>query len=56
MTGALQASEHAGSGGAHAAGGLPEGQVGIISAASLVNLVPDEVYDAWVTLGDSPPA
>ncbi|MFJ8696752.1 SURF1 family protein [Streptomyces roseolilacinus] len=54
VTGALQASEHAGSAGVHTAGGLPAGQVGIISAASLVNLVPDDVYDAWVTLGDSP--
>ncbi|MCQ0024523.1 SURF1 family protein [Streptomyces somaliensis DSM 40738] len=54
VTGALQASEHAGSGGVRAAGGLPEGQLGIISAASLVNVVPDDVYDAWVTLGESP--
>ncbi|OII62604.1 hypothetical protein BJP40_27765 [Streptomyces sp. CC53] len=55
VTGALQASEHAGSGGVRA-GGLPEGQVGIISAASLVNLVPADVdvYDAWVTLAESP--
>ncbi len=55
VTGALQASEHAGSGGVRAAGGLPEGQVGIISAASLVNLVPADVdvYNAWVTLADS---
>ncbi|WP_149180995.1 SURF1 family protein [Streptomyces sp. TRM49041] len=54
VTGALQASEHAGSNGVRAAGGLPAGQLGIISAASLVNLVPDEVYDAWVTLAESP--
>ncbi|MFV2119856.1 SURF1 family protein [Streptomyces sp. Act-28] len=54
VTGALQASEHAGSGGVRAVGGLPAGQLGVISAASLVNLVPDDVYDAWVTLGDSP--
>ncbi|MFD3356366.1 SURF1 family protein [Streptomyces fradiae] len=54
VTGALQASEHAGGGGVRAAGGLPSGQVGIISAASLVNLVPDDVYDAWVTLRESP--
>jgi cytochrome oxidase assembly protein ShyY1 len=50
VTGALQASESSGSDGVHAAGGLPAGQLGMISAASLVNLVPDEVYDAWVTL------
>ncbi|SDK49401.1 SURF1 family protein [Streptomyces indicus] len=48
LTGALQASESAGSG-AGAAGGLPEGQLGMISAASLVNLVPYDVYDAWIT-------
>ncbi|WP_374986598.1 SURF1 family protein [Streptomyces fradiae] len=54
VTGALQASEHAGAAGVRAAGGLPSGQVGIISAASLVNLVPDDVYDAWVTLTESP--
>lgn len=53
VTGALQASENAGTKGVHAKGGLPEGQLGIISAASLVNLVPDDVYDAWVTLTES---
>jgi hypothetical protein len=31
-------------------GGLPAGQTGAISAATLVNLVPDDLYDAWVTL------
>ncbi|MFF2653073.1 SURF1 family protein [Streptomyces sp. NPDC058045] len=50
VTGALQASESAGANGVTAVGGLPEGQVGMISAASLVNLVPYRVYDAWVTL------
>ncbi|MFJ8588527.1 SURF1 family protein [Streptomyces sp. NPDC093595] len=54
VTGALQASENSGTKGVHAAGGLPEGQVGMISAASLVNLVPGDVYDAWVTLTDAP--
>ncbi|MPY62741.1 SURF1 family protein [Streptomyces spongiae] len=55
VTGALQASETPGSNGVSAAGGLPAGQTGAISAASLVNLVPYEVYDAWITLnkGDS---
>lgn len=55
VTGALQASETPGSGGVSAAGGLPAGQTGAISAASLVNLVPYDLYDAWVTLdkGDS---
>ncbi|MGW1226320.1 SURF1 family protein [Streptomyces sp. NPDC002530] len=53
VTGDLQASENAGSTGVDASGGLPEGQVGIIGAASLVNLVPYDVYDAWVTLQDT---
>ncbi|QNP64398.1 SURF1 family protein [Streptomyces genisteinicus] len=53
VTGALQASESSGTDGAHTAGGLPAGQLGIISAASLVNLVPDDVYDAWVTLTEA---
>ncbi len=50
VTGALQASESPSSDGVRTAGGLPAGQVGMISAASLVNLVPDDVYNAWVTL------
>ncbi|MEU9098715.1 SURF1 family protein [Streptomyces sp. NPDC048361] len=50
VTGVLQASETAGSDGVNAQGGLPRGQVGMISAAALVNLVPYPVYDAWVTL------
>ncbi|MFD9907382.1 SURF1 family protein [Streptomyces sp. NPDC059063] len=55
VVGALQASESPSSDGVTKAGGLPSGQVGMISAAALVNLVPDDVYDAWVTLdkGDS---
>ncbi|MEU6706612.1 SURF1 family protein [Streptomyces wuyuanensis] len=54
VTGALQASETQHTDGVHTAGGLPSGQLGIISAASLVNLVPDDVYDAWITLTTSP--
>ncbi len=55
VTGALQASETPGSNGVSSRSGLPEGQTAAISAASLVNLVPYDVYDAWVTLnrGDS---
>lgn len=30
--------------------GLPQGQVGVISAASLVNVVPYDVVDAWITV------
>lgn len=50
MTGALQASESPGSNGVSAVGGLPKGQTGAISSASLVNLVPYKMYDAWITL------
>jgi cytochrome oxidase assembly protein ShyY1 len=55
VTGSLQASETPGDNGVSAIGGLPAGQTAAISAASLVNLVPYGVYDAWVTLnrGDS---
>ncbi|MDN3026387.1 SURF1 family protein [Streptomyces sp. S.PB5] len=55
VTGALQASEQPGENGVSARGGLPAGQTSAISAASLVNLVPYDVYDGWVTLnsGDS---
>ncbi|MCH0562876.1 MULTISPECIES: SURF1 family protein [unclassified Streptomyces] len=50
VTGALQASETPGDNGVSARGGLPAGQTAAISAASLVNLVPYDLYDAWVTL------
>ncbi|MFE9771401.1 SURF1 family protein [Streptomyces sp. NPDC005931] len=50
VTGALQASETPGDNGVRALSGLPAGQTAAISAASLVNLVPHDVYDAWVTL------
>lgn len=56
VTGALQASEHSGSDGVVASGGLPRGQLGMISAASLVNLVPYGVYDAWITAASAPGA
>ncbi|GAB7032015.1 SURF1 family protein [Streptomyces sp. NPDC021749] len=52
VTGALQASENQGTDGVQAGGGLPRGQLGMISAASLVNIVPYDVYDAWITLTD----
>ncbi|WP_370413564.1 SURF1 family protein [Streptomyces fradiae] len=54
VTGALQASESQGTKGVRTAGGLPQGQLGMISAASLVNVVSDDVYDAWITLTESP--
>ncbi|WP_043193482.1 SURF1 family protein [Streptomyces sp. NRRL F-2664] len=50
VTGALQASENAGTKGVHAQGGLPAGQLGVIAAATLVNLVPHDLYDAWLTV------
>ncbi len=50
VTGALQASETPGDNGVSARGGLPAGQTAAISSASLVNLVPYRLYDAWVTL------
>ncbi|MEU1800282.1 SURF1 family protein [Streptomyces sp. NPDC019937] len=56
VTGALQATEHEGSGGVTASGALPRGQLGMISDASLVNLVPYTVYDAWITSSQAPGA
>ncbi|WP_327284577.1 MULTISPECIES: SURF1 family protein [unclassified Streptomyces] len=50
VTGSLQASENSTTKGVHAEGGLPAGQLGVIGAASLVNLVPYELYDAWLTV------
>ncbi len=47
VTGRLQASETSGSDGA-VAGGLPAGQLGTISQATLVNLLPYGTYDGWV--------
>jgi cytochrome oxidase assembly protein ShyY1 len=53
VTGALQASENIGTSGVQSGGGLPKGQLGMISAASLVNIVPYPVHDAWITLSDA---
>ncbi|WP_329457097.1 SURF1 family protein [Streptomyces sp. NBC_01497] len=50
VVGALQPSETTDSDGVISNGGLPQGEVGMISAASLVNIVPYGVYDAWVTV------
>ncbi len=55
VTGRLQAGESSGSNGA-VAGGLPAGQLGTISRATLVNMLPgDGWYDGWVA-ADSVPA
>ncbi|MFD7645604.1 SURF1 family protein [Kitasatospora sp. NPDC059795] len=53
VTGRLQAPENSGSGGA-VAGGLPAGQLGTISPATLVNVLPYPVYDGWVASDDVP--
>ena len=50
VTGTLQAPEGEGDSGVDSSGGLPSGQLGMISAASLVNLVPYRVYGGWITL------
>ncbi|GAA3379775.1 SURF1 family protein [Streptomyces racemochromogenes] len=50
VTGALQSSESSGTKGVHAQGGLPPGQLGVIGAATLVNLVHEPLYDAWLTV------
>ncbi|MCQ9183377.1 SURF1 family protein [Streptomyces sp. IBSBF 2953] len=55
VTGALQASEQPGDDGVSDRGGLPAGQTAAISAASLVNLVPYDLYDAWITLDTAGP-
>jgi cytochrome oxidase assembly protein ShyY1 len=55
VTGALQASETPGDNGVSAQGGLPAGQTAAISAASLVNLVSYDLYDAWITLDPADP-
>jgi cytochrome oxidase assembly protein ShyY1 len=54
VTGALQYPETAGDNGVPAApAALPDGQLGIISAASLVNLLPYPVYSGWITATDA---
>ncbi|AXI78794.1 SURF1 family protein [Peterkaempfera bronchialis] len=53
VTGRLQAPESSSTGGA-VAGGLPAGQLGMISPATLVNVLPYEVYDGWVAADDAP--
>ncbi len=49
VTGALQYPETTDPSGATASGALPSGQLGVISAASLVNLLPYPVYSGWIT-------
>jgi cytochrome oxidase assembly protein ShyY1 len=49
VTGYLQAPETPGADGVDTSGGLPSGRLGMISAASLVNIVPYDVYSAWIS-------
>ncbi|MBM9510682.1 SURF1 family protein [Actinacidiphila acididurans] len=49
VTGALQNPESTDTSGVSASGALPSGQLGIISAASLVNVLPYPVYGGWIT-------
>jgi cytochrome oxidase assembly protein ShyY1 len=49
VTGYLQAPETPDTDGVDTSGGLPSGQLGMISAASLVNIVPYDVYSAWIS-------
>lgn len=53
VTGAVQAPESTSTDGVISTGGLPEGQLGMISAASLVNLLPYDVYSGWITQSDT---
>jgi cytochrome oxidase assembly protein ShyY1 len=54
VAGALQYPETTDSAGVDTSGTLPSGQLGIISAASLVNVLPYPVYGGWIT--DAHPA
>jgi cytochrome oxidase assembly protein ShyY1 len=49
VSGALQYPESTDTTGVSASGALPSGQLGIISAASLVNVLPYPVYSGWIT-------
>lgn len=51
VTGILQAAESPRA--VNAPTGLPAGQVGVISAASLINLLPYEVTDGWLTVREA---
>jgi cytochrome oxidase assembly protein ShyY1 len=53
VTGRLQAPETSDTTGS-SAGGLPTGQLGMISPATLINLLPYPMYDGWVAADDVP--
>ncbi|MFC1417817.1 SURF1 family protein [Streptacidiphilus cavernicola] len=50
LRGRLQTSEDASSPEVIGSGGLPAGQVGMISPSTLVNVLPYTVYDGWIAL------
>ncbi|WP_059010937.1 SURF1 family protein [Streptomyces specialis] len=52
VTGAVQAAESP-SEVLTATTGLPSGQLGVIGAASLINVLPYDVADAWITVRDA---
>ncbi|WP_031508574.1 SURF1 family protein [Streptomyces megasporus] len=52
VLGLIQAPESQSSRGARA-GAMPDGQLGIISAATLVNEVPYDVHNAWITVQET---
>jgi cytochrome oxidase assembly protein ShyY1 len=52
VAGALQAAESPSEVGGGATG-LPDGQLAVIGAASLINVLPYEVVDAWITVRDA---
>lgn len=55
VTGLLRASENSDTVDMDATGGLPGGQIGMVSAASLVNVWPYRLYDGWITLTRTQP-
>ncbi len=53
VEGVLQAPESHDRAGREAQGALPEGQLGFVSPAPLINLVPYEVESAWLTVQET---
>jgi cytochrome oxidase assembly protein ShyY1 len=54
VRGYLRAPESEETPGAHPGTGLPEGQVGMVSGATLINVLPYPVRDAWVAQREAP--
>jgi cytochrome oxidase assembly protein ShyY1 len=53
LTGRMQAAEDSSTPGV-IGGGLPSGQLGMISPATLINLLPYQVWNGWVALDSGP--